>query len=111
MNDILSKRNREFMTTKAQRRRVNALLRDGYDLAMTEQKDEDFQVTLYTDELPTQLTSANDRYFELESTLIDMNTLFGHIATSTSVHIDALESGYRISLLHEAPKVKAEVSE
>lgn len=101
--DAIERRNREFTATKSQRRRINALLRNGYDDAKVDHLDEDFQVTVYTADLPTPLTDANEIHFAKESTLSDMERLFGHIATHTTVHIDSLKPGYRISLLREMP--------
>ena len=112
MNDIqrdaIERRNREYTSTRNQRRRINALLRDGYDTATGLYPEEDFQVTLYTDDLLTPLTDANDKYFAKESTRDDMNKLFGHIAAHSTIHIDALNPGYRVSLLRELPNPGAD---
>lgn len=108
MNDIqrdaIERRNREYTTTKTQRRRINDVLRDAYDDATGDYPDEDFQIELHTDDLPTPLTNANEIYYGKESTLDDMNRLFGRIAAHSTIHIDPLAPGYRISLLRELPE-------
>jgi hypothetical protein len=103
MNDlrreILAHRGREYTAALSQRRYVNDKLRDAYDMSTHFDGDEDFQVSLLTDELPRPLTSINERYYGEGKGLDELEKLFGCIAVDTTVHIDKLEPGYRISLL------------
>lgn len=100
---LKDRENRDYSVTRTQRRQINSRLRDGYDMATSEYPGEDFSVSVYTEDLPTKLTAANEAYLREEMTLDDLNTLFAHIALHTTVHIDTLEPGFRISLLRELP--------
>jgi hypothetical protein len=103
---VKDRESREYSATRAQRRYINGRLRDGYDMATSLYTDKDFSVSIYTDDLPSKLTDANELYLGSQETLADLNTLFAHIALHSTVHIDALEppsSGFRISLLREIP--------
>lgn len=100
--EIDSRRRREYRTTLHQRQYITQLLRQGYDDVDHEQRNQDFSLSFYTQDLSQNLTEPNKNYLASGYADEELNRLFGRIASRTIVDIASSEEGYIISLYRKS---------
>ena len=98
--EVDARRKREYCTTLHQRRQISQLLREGYDDLMHDAGDEDFSVSFYTDDLPSELSLPNRNYFTSGYASEEFNRLFGRLAAGSSLEIVESDGGFILSLGH-----------